>query len=205
MRMRSPHSRRSWPDLVVDPSDPRTPRIRERRQIFESPYQTLYRVEADFGAFEKTYVVSDLGAHAGIVAVVDGRVLLVRQQRLLIDGLSWEVPGGAVGDGETPGQAAARECLEETGIRCLELEPLLTFQLSLDIIHNPSHLFVSRQVQTEAPGPVDVSEVAHVEWVELDRCIRMIFSGDIVDTFSIVALLAYRAMLAERDAEFTAV
>jgi 8-oxo-dGTP pyrophosphatase MutT (NUDIX family) len=47
------------------------------------------------------------------VAIRDelGRVLLVQH----VEG-RWQIPGGAVDPGEHPGDAAARECLEEAGI-----------------------------------------------------------------------------------------
>jgi 8-oxo-dGTP diphosphatase len=51
-------------------------------------------------------------AGAGVVAQDHaGRVLLIRRS----DDGHWGIPGGAVNVGETWAEAAARECLEETG------------------------------------------------------------------------------------------
>jgi ADP-ribose pyrophosphatase YjhB (NUDIX family) len=55
----------------------------------------------------------------GAVAVVrdsKGRVLLVRQTYHR-EGVRWAPPGGWLGRGETPQQAAVREAWEETGLR----------------------------------------------------------------------------------------
>ena len=79
---------------------------------------------------------------AGLVVVREGQVLMVQQYRLIIDGLSWEIPGGAVDDDETPAEAALRECFEETGIQCTHPQPLLFFHMSVDTIYNPTHLFL---------------------------------------------------------------
>ena len=44
-----------------------------------------------------------------------GRVVLIRQFRVPVGHFCLEAPAGLIDDGETPGQAAARELLEETG------------------------------------------------------------------------------------------
>jgi len=48
---------------------------------------------------------------ATIVRDDEGRVLLVQH----VEG-RWQLPGGAVDPGESPQEAAARECLEEAGV-----------------------------------------------------------------------------------------
>ena len=57
----------------------------------------------------------------GAIAIVRdeaGRVLLVRQTYHR-EGALWGVPGGWLGPGETPREAAARETFEETGVRVI--------------------------------------------------------------------------------------
>jgi 8-oxo-dGTP diphosphatase len=52
---------------------------------------------------------------AAVLVEQDGRVLLVRRANQPFRGL-WTLPAGFVDAHEDPAQAAARECLEETGL-----------------------------------------------------------------------------------------
>ncbi len=53
---------------------------------------------------------------AGVIVEREGNVLLVRRRLDPRQGL-WTFPGGFVDFGETPEEAAVRECWEETGLR----------------------------------------------------------------------------------------
>lgn len=178
--------------------DQNTPRLSDRVVVYENKFQQIYHVTADFGYFSKEYFVLDTGVRAGIVVVKQDAVLLVRQYRLLANGLSWEIPGGKVDCNELPEEAAVRECLEETGIRCSNPRPLIFYHASLDTTHNPVHLFYSSDI-TEA-GEKDTlvvnEEVRGAEWVPFSRCLAMVSEGMITDSFSIIALLAYQLRLA---------
>ena len=48
-----------------------------------------------------------------------GKVLLLRRREGLYIGGQWDIPGGTVEPGETPQDAAVRECWEETGLRAV--------------------------------------------------------------------------------------
>jgi len=52
---------------------------------------------------------------AAVLVEQDGRVLLVRRVNEPFRGL-WTLPAGFVNGSEDPAEAAARECLEETGL-----------------------------------------------------------------------------------------
>ena len=87
---------------------------------------------------------------------------------------------------ESPATAAARECFEETGVRCSDLRRLLSYHPSLDICRNPTHVFCSEDCE-ELPS----ADTAKRVWVSLQQCVEMVFSQKIVDSLSIAALLAY--------------
>ena len=177
---------------------PGLPEIGERQLVYENKYQQIYLVKADFGSFSKEYFVSDTGERAGVVAINDGRVLLVRQYRLLINDLSWEIPGGKVDPGESPEAAAVRECFEETGIRCFDTKQLIFYHPGLDTRHNPTHLFYSENTTGESEDyKIHPDEVTAFEWVPLDLCLEMISNGQIVDSFTIIGLLAYQRLAAK--------
>jgi ADP-ribose pyrophosphatase len=58
---------------------------------------------------------------SGVIAFVldpQGRIVLVEQYRPPLGRTTLEMPAGNVNEGETPGQAVAREVLEETGLVC---------------------------------------------------------------------------------------
>jgi len=173
------------------------PRLGPQELVYENDYQRIYRVVADFGSFSKEYYVNDFGARAGLVVVRNDQVLLVRQYRLLINGISLEIPGGKVDDGEEPETAAIRECYEETGVMCERVTPLIHYHLGMDVTRNPTYVYYCNFVSSTAAithGHVNKETLGHV-WVQVEKCIDRICQGKILDSLTIVALLSYLALI----------
>ena len=167
--------------------------IEPQELVYQDRNQKIYRIVARFDGFSKEYYVSDHGQRASVVAVRNSEVLLVRQYRLLINGLSYEIPGGRVDENETPEAAAIRECLEETGVQCLNLKPLISYHPSLDIWKNYTYVFYSEEIKE-----IEKDNSERRVWIPLERCIEMVFAQQIVDSLSIVALLAYQTLIDKR-------
>ena len=167
------------------------PKLSARKLVYQDKYQRIYTQTADFGSFRKEYFVRDTGLGAGIVVSKGDSVLLVQQYRLQINGLSWEIPGGQVEDGERPEDAAVRECFEETGVQCHNIEALLFYLPGMDILQNPTHLFHSDNWTytggLHSPG----DEIHDQAWVPLSTCMDMLAGGQIVDSKSMLALMAF--------------
>lgn len=175
------------------------PKIGARKVVYENPYLQILRVPVQFADFAKVFYVSDYGPRVGVLILREGNVLLVRQYRLLIDALSWEIPGGKVDTAETIEQAAARECLEETGLRCCRLEPLLYFHPGLDTCENPTHVFYCDDFDASPSHQPDRREVSELVWVPFPRCLEMVFEKQIVDGLTVNAILACQVKKRPRD------
>ena len=169
------------------------PQIGPREIVYENRYQQVSRQVADFGAYQKEYFVTHYGTRVALLADRNSEILLSRQYRLLMDRLCWEIPGGRTEPGESLEAAAVRECLEETGVRCGGLRPLVFFIVGADMVDNPTHVFYATEL-AEAAGERDAREAEPPVWVPLARCLDMVFGGEIQDALSITSLLAYREL-----------
>tara|TARA_B110000438_G_scaffold303469_1_gene365092 strand:- start:4147 stop:4350 length:204 start_codon:yes stop_codon:yes gene_type:complete len=59
---------RQWSEIIPDVIGVGNPSILERKVVFQTPYQKVYKVEAEFDDFTKQYfVVEDNYPRAGVV------------------------------------------------------------------------------------------------------------------------------------------
>lgn len=164
--------------------------VREEGIVYEDRNRKISKVVAEFAGFEKEYLVSDSGDRSGVLVVRNRAVLLTRQYRLLINDISYEIPGGKVDENETPEIAAMRECLEETGVRCANLKPLLAFHPGLDTTKNYTYVFYSEDAEE-----VRNEDCRQRVWIPLANCVNMVSAKEIVDSLTIIALLKYWLMV----------
>jgi ADP-ribose pyrophosphatase len=137
-------------------------------------------------------VVREVVRHSGSVAVLpvhdDGRVVLVRQYRYPVDALVWEVPAGRLDPGESPADAAARELVEETGLRAAEIEPLSIYFTTPGFCDETMHLFRAARLTSVPPRP-EADERIETRAFNLDEARAMISRGEVRDSKTLIALL----------------
>ena len=117
-----------------------------------------YIVAKRRGTWEYVGRIGNMTA-AVILAVVDGDVLLVEQDRVPLGRRSLELPAGLVGDSgdtESIADAAARELEEETGYRAGRIELLGEFNASPGMVSESFTLVRAHDlVRTGAGGGVE--------------------------------------------------
>ncbi len=167
----------------------------EQQEIFKNQFLRLYSVKTQFQGFAREYFVTDKGKRVGVFIWSDDEIMLVRQYRFLIDDLSWELPGGGINEGETPEQAAIRECQEEAGVACESVEPVFHYEQGIDVTLSPAHIFET--FDYDAGAGLEANEETDLRmWVSFDKCVTMVLAGEIQDSMTITAVLAKSAQLA---------
>ena len=137
----------------------------------------------------------DAVRYRNVAAVVpllpDGRVVLVRQFRPIVDAELWEVPAGTIEPGESPEACARRELREEAGYEAGRLLPLGEAWADPGLTDERIFFFVARDL-TPVPRALDPDEHIEVALVPLERAYQMIEAGEILDAGTLVALLKLR-------------
>jgi ADP-ribose pyrophosphatase len=118
-----------------------------------------------------------------------GHVILIRQYRYAVNAFLWELPAGSVDDGETPEQAARRECHEEIGkvpatiVRMAAMFPTPGYCDEEMVFFRVSSL----EEPTEAAA-LDEDEDIEARMFELHEAREMIRRGEIVDMKTVAGL-----------------
>lgn len=126
----------------------------------------------------------------GIVAVSGSDVILVTQYRRAVGRALLEIPAGKIEKGETPRQAAAREMAEEIGYSG-RLELLMKWYLAPGYSTELMHVFVATNLRKISRGPMDDDENIRIRKVKMSAAIRKCLSGEIQDSKTVAAILAY--------------
>lgn len=135
-------------------------------------------------------VIEHPGASA-ILAMQDGKVLLVRQYRFP-HGYVFEIPAGTLEKNEKPLKCAHRELREETGHTAKKMVPLIKYYPSIGYNTEIIHCYLASGLKKAGDLQLDHDEIMSVVKIDLNKVVKMILSGKITDSKTICAVLAYR-------------
>jgi len=153
---------------------------------------------------EGEYCYTETPGNVIIIPVLDdGRLILVRQYRYLGEKNSIEFPGGGMGKGESPTDAAKRELLEESGYNTENLIKLGVFEPSVGVIKDLSHVFIANEL-TEIQSPQsEAMESTEVILRRIDEFENMIKQGEIWDGQVLAAWALARDLMLNNSANIT--
>lgn len=135
------------------------------------------------------YGVVSCGDCVGVLPFLDAdTVLLVQQYRYVAGRTTWEMPTGGVHAGESVEEAAQRELVEEIGHRAGRLTHLSTYHTSKSVMDETAHLFLGENMVKLALAP-DETEFIEIRAFPFREVQRMVLSGEIVDSMTIIAVL----------------
>lgn len=150
------------------------------------------------GKITKREVVERGGAAAVVAVDDDGQILLVRQYRHPIRAMSLEIPAGVLdSEHEDPKDCALRELEEETGYRAQEISFLTKFYTAIGFCTELLHIYLAKNLE-ESVQNLDEDEIVTLCRYPLQEAIDMIYSGEIVDSKTMVGLLAYKDIISKK-------
>ncbi len=137
--------------------------------------------------------IEDAIEHSGVAAILaieDGKVILEKQKRYP-NGFVLEIPAGTIEKREKPIVCAFREFKEETGYEAKKMLPLIKFHPSISFSTEIVHCFIAVQIKKVSEQKLEEYENISIVKIDFKKILRMIKNGEITDSKTICAILAY--------------
>lgn len=165
-------------------------------------------VDASFVSPDGEKFDRELVYHPGAVAIVaieDGKVVLVRQYRAPLDKIICEIPAGRCDiEGEHPEETARRELIEEAGLTCETLIKIGAFYNSPGFCDEITHIFLAFDLKPTLKQPDGPEEaLMTVEMVNLHHVQAMIDRGEIDDAKTVIGLMLALQWLENKRADMS--
>ncbi len=173
--------------------------------LFANPYLEIHRPTVSSPTRPEPFTWTVCHRKSAVVVVpitAEGKVLLVRQERVPIRATIWEFPAGQIDDHEEPEAIRAtglRELREEAGYELApggEVQSLGHFFPSCGFTDEHSHLIVARPVIPHADGhELDPHEaITECRAFSIEELRAMIASGEVRDANTLAAFARLVAM-----------
>jgi len=161
-----------------------------RKNIFKGRVLSLSLYTLSINKRKVTREVIEHPGAAAILAIEDGKVLLVRQHRFP-HGYVLEIPAGTLERGEKPLKCAHRELREETGHMAKKMIPLIKYYPSIGYNTEIINCYVASGIKKVGSLQLDHDEIMSVVKIDFKKVVKMIMSGKITDSKTICAVLTY--------------
>ncbi len=138
----------------------------------------------------------DFIKHNGAAAVVpvddEGKLIMVHQYRNALERYTIEIPAGGLNSPDEPTKdAAERELAEETGFHAKEIEFLISIRTTVAFCNEKIDIYVAKGL-TPGKQNLDEDEFVDVRAYSVRELLDKIFKGEIQDSKTISAVLAYK-------------
>ena len=137
------------------------------------------------------YVEHRMGAACVLPVLPNGKIVMVKQYRHALERYTIEVPAGSRDSvDEDTLICATRELEEETGYTSDNIEFLLSLKTTVAFCNESIDVYLARDLK---PGKqhLDEAESINVLEMELDELLDMIYAGELQDSKTVSAILAY--------------
>ncbi len=167
--------------------------VHGRRPIYDSEWVSLSLIDVEVpgGARYEHHAISSKDAAGVLVHDPERGVMLMWRHRFLGDEWGYEVPGGMIEPGESPEQAARRECIEEAGWSPGPLRLLQRFRPIAG--QSTQEFWVFAAQGGELVGTPSSDEAERVDWVSTDELRGIVAENQVLDALSVIAVLHHLA------------
>ncbi len=126
----------------------------------------------------------------GVIAVIDGKILLVKQYRYVNDCYTLEIPAGKLEFDEEPEECGLRELEEETGYTATKMIKITEAIPTPGYCDEHIHIYLADGLEKkDNPKGCDEDEFIDVIQLDIKSAYNYVLNGDIVDMKTIVAIL----------------
>ncbi len=138
--------------------------------------------------------------HGGVIilAIYNNKIAMIREYRPSIKRYIYELPAGTLEKDEAPSERARKELMEETGliVDSKNLQFLFKSYPSVGVSNEMQYFYLAFPEKKHAQR-LERHEVIKVEFITLDKAIKMIKDNRIVNGPMIQAVLFYKEFIAK--------